>query len=271
MDFETFKAKRLAEKEWATINGFNEGNCEKNGEFKVFNAFSEQYDVFVDIGANNGSFLDRLNSKNSQTKKYVLAFEPNPGLKEALESKIERGKLVTIALSDTTGKAHFNIYSDDTSSSLHDRTDMMPHFTSDLQRIEVSIDTLDNYLPLIQKNLEKGLFIKIDVEGVEVPVMGGSLEVFKAIPTVFMMFEYSVAWSDGRHTVKNAFHLLDEAGFKMFRVTPLGLEALRFYAPEMDCNTYCNYFAVKGFDLETVLEKKTIAAMTHNQNDFYLF
>ena len=35
MDFETFKEKRNEYVEWITVNGFNEGDCEKNGEFKV--------------------------------------------------------------------------------------------------------------------------------------------------------------------------------------------------------------------------------------------
>ena len=62
MDFDTFKNKRNEYVEWMTANGFNEGDCEKNGEFKVLQTFRKHYDLFIDIGANNGIFIDRINA-----------------------------------------------------------------------------------------------------------------------------------------------------------------------------------------------------------------
>ena len=79
------------------------------------------------------------------------------------------------------------------------------------------------------------------------------------------------AWKLGGHSLKDAFHLLDRLGLRLFRVTPLGLEALRFYTPEMDGLDYCNYFAAKGFDLKAILECTQIPSDTHNWNDFYIF
>lgn len=85
------------------------------------------------------------------------------------------------------------------------------------------------------------------------------------------MFEYSKAWKLGGHTLKEAFHLLDTLNFKLFRVTPFGLESLRFYVPDMDGPDYCNYFAVKGADIARMLSVEAIRSATHNVNDFYLF
>jgi FkbM family methyltransferase len=275
MNFEEFNRGRLHAKEWMRMNGLNEGAPEKNGEYSVFKTFNTYCDIFVDIGANNGIFIDELNqislTKNLNKPLYVLAFEPNPNLKQVLERKIKIGQLVQVALSDKVGTAIFNVYkSDDTTSSLLDREDMMPHFTNEVTKVEIKTDILDSYLPIIRNNSENGVFIKIDVEGAELAVLKGACQLLNTLPKVFLMFEYSKAWSLGGGTVKEAFHLLDNLGLNIFRVTPLGLEAFRFYTPEMDGPDYCNYFAVKGFNLKHILECKSIPSVTHNFNDFYL-
>ena len=186
--------------------------------------------------------------------------------------KIVHGRLVQEALSDEVGTATFNIYStDDTTSSLLDREDMMPHFTDAVTKLEVKINTLDSHISEIQNQSSAGLFIKMDVEGVELPVLKGAREVLATTANVFLMFEYSKAWKLGGHSLKDAFHFLDRLGLRLFRVTPLGLEALRFYTPEMDGLDYCNYFAAKGFDLKAILECTPIPSDTHNWNDFYIF
>ncbi len=262
------------------MNGFNEGDCEKNGEFKALLAFAEFYDVFIDVGSNNGIFIDKLNSALVESKNrdaffspfYVMAFEPNPKLKATIESKIIRGELLQIALSNKEDRVNFNIYSaDDTVSSLFPRSDMMPHFTSNVANIEVKAAPLDNYLLPIEKEAKKGVFLKIDAEGGDFLVLDGSQKLFASLSRIFIMFEYSKAWKIGGFTLKDAFHLLDRGGFSIFRVTPLGLEHLRFYTPDMDGFDYCNYFAVKGFSLRENFQVKSIRSTTHNRNDFFLF
>jgi len=47
MNFENFKNKRNEYVEWMAANGFNEGDCEKNGEFKVLQTFGKRYDLFI--------------------------------------------------------------------------------------------------------------------------------------------------------------------------------------------------------------------------------
>lgn len=275
MNFKDFYKYRLEHKEWMRMNGLNEGAPDKNGEFTAFITLKKYCDVFVDIGANNGIFVDQWNDIGSEVKSlssYALIFEPNPNLKPTLEKKIVHGRLVQEALSDEVGTATFNIYSvDDTTSSLLDREDMMPHFTDAVTKLEVKINTLDSYISEIQKQSGAGLFIKMDVEGVELPVLKGARELLATTANVFLMFEYSKAWKLGGHSLKDAFHLLDRLGLRLFRVTPLGLEALRFYTPEMDGPDYCNYFAAKGFDLKAILECTPIPSDTHNWNDFYIF
>lgn len=269
MDFKTFKAKRNECFEWMTANGFNQGDANKNGEFSVLETFSTHFDFFIDIGANKGIFIDRLNPALQQ---YVLAFEPNPHLRDDLCEKLSRGILVQKALSNRKGRSKFNVYTaDDTTSSLLDRADMMPHFASKVECIDVELDILDSYIPLIERESSKAVFIKIDAEGMEFPILEGAGVLLEKSPTIFLMFEYSKAWKLGDHTLKEAFHLLDTLDFKMYRVTPFGLESLRFYTPDMNGPDYCNYFAAKGTDIGGILSVDTIRSSTHNVNNFYLF
>jgi FkbM family methyltransferase len=277
MNFEEFQKKRVEMVEWMTVNGFNEGDCEKNGEYKVIELLVNYYDLFIDIGANNGIFIDRINaiyeeSLTENSSPFILAFEPNPELKNVIENKIKKGKLVDYALSNQKGEATFNIYpTDNTTSSLFSRSDMMPHFTTNVVKINVNLDTLDSHLPVIKKESSKGIFIKIDAEGVELLVIEGAQEVLKSMPLVFVMFEYSKAWKNGNLQLKDAFHLLDNCDYQFYRVTPLGLEHLRFYSPEMEGSEYCNYFAVKGFNLGDIFTAKLVDSPTHRANNFFIF
>ena len=62
MDAEEFKSRRAAEREWANANGFDNGDPGTNGELKLLAALRGQFDCFVDIGANNGLYIDALNA-----------------------------------------------------------------------------------------------------------------------------------------------------------------------------------------------------------------
>ena len=108
----------------------------------------------------------------------------------------------------------------------------MPHFSSNVRGINVEIDILDNFINLIEYSSTKACMIKIDAEGAEFKILLGASSLLKKLPSIFLMFEYSSAWGGGG--LKNAFHMLDELGFKMFRITPYGLEELRFYPSQMD-------------------------------------
>ncbi len=141
MNFNDFFEKRKKDKEWKVVNGYSEGDPNKNGEFKTLVALRNGYDVFVDVGANNGFFIDEANGalleNKLQAPPFVIAFEPNPKLQECLMRKIVRGVLVQSALSNKKGNSFLNLYAgDDTVSSLFDRSDLMPHFTNDVIKIE---------------------------------------------------------------------------------------------------------------------------------------
>ncbi len=48
---------------------------------------------------------------------------------------------------------------------------------------------------------------------------------------------------------RDTYHDLNEQDFSVWRLTPLGLELVPFYRRSMDDTLYCNYLAVKNFDM----------------------
>ena len=269
-EFAEFVKRRTDERDWGVTNGFNNGDPETNGELKVLKLMRAHYDCFVDVGANHGLYIDALNSAGYPP--FVMAFEPNKALTETLAAKINRGHAFPMALSSAVGQATLFLYRDDTSSSLGKRADMMPHYTKDARGVEVDVTTLDSHADAILANTKSGAFIKIDVEGNEVPVLVGARNVLGKLKRAFVLFEFSVAWRNNNHTLKDACHLLDLEGFSLFRILPFGLEHLRFYTPEMDQAGYCNYFAVKGFDLAQVMQRAAVpTASAHGVNEIYRF
>lgn len=269
-----FLKKREEEVNWLYENGFDNGDPNTNGEFNVINSLLSGCDLFIDIGANCGDFTEHVLNNFLETS--VMAFEPNPVLFKKLKAIIEsRGKAYDVGLSDKVSESDFFIHPDDsTSSSFETRIDMMPHFHNKMNSIKVKTSPLNHFKSEIKEQIKnKGLFIKIDVEGFEVNVLRGSKEVLSLTNSTAIMFEYSTgSWDLSGRKLKEAFHLLDGLDYSMFRVTPLGLEKLKFYDPSYENGHYCNYVALRnGGDFLNNLNKPVPIQTSNGSSSFYTY
>ena len=59
MKLDDFLKQRQEKVQWRYINGFDNGDIETNGELETINTLSNYYNVFVDVGANNGEFCKK--------------------------------------------------------------------------------------------------------------------------------------------------------------------------------------------------------------------
>ena len=274
MSLESFLKRRREEISWRQLNGFDNGDPGTNGEYEVVNRLSPFYKVFVDIGANAGDFCKQIASISQSIR--IEAFEANPDLIYNLETLIgDRGNIHQVAISNGSGKATLKVHPDDIGvSSLFDRTEMMPSFTDPMQEFEVTLKRLDDYYDIITNSvsgdIDKGIFIKIDIEGNELPAIKSAEKILDNAFPLFIMFEYSYGWIESEQKLKNAFHFLDNAGFTMHRITPIGLEKMKFFSLDMEDFVYCNYIAVKNFDLNSHCNTSTITS-SNGQSDFYGF
>jgi FkbM family methyltransferase len=158
-------------------------------EFALVPRFARPGSVAVDVGANRGVYTYAMSRAVGRSGR-VLAFEPQPDLAAYVESGMARAGNVTVrrvALDDHLGTARLTIPSRDGRpepgwATL--REDAGPGRTA-----SVELTTLDHELAGLDVS-----FIKIDVEGFELPVIEGALTILRGIrPVVQVEVEYR--WS----------------------------------------------------------------------------
>lgn len=153
-------------------------------------------DIFIDVGANKGSYLLTTSKLLNQGKVY--AFEPQPILHSYLKKEIDDIKLHNVilenlALSNFKGQATLHIPGDNKTSpgaSLENIVKAQPDNT-----YTVETSTLDKYFEDISFNIGA---IKIDVEGHEMAVIDGGLKIINHFkPLIVIEIE-------NRHLVNNS-------------------------------------------------------------------
>jgi FkbM family methyltransferase len=164
----------------------------------------------LDVGANEGAVLESI-VRLAPNGRHI-AFEPIPQLHEHLVKRFPTVDVRRAALSDAAGTATFaQVIGAPAYSGLRERSDLPPN-ASDVQRIEVSTERLDDVLadgPVPR-------LIKIDVEGAELSVMQGGVETLQR-HRPFVLFEHGTGGADVYGTHPNeVFDLLAGARLRIF-------------------------------------------------------
>lgn len=190
--------------------------------------------IFFDIGANVGIYSLLLNKKYKNCE--VHAFEPGLSTFKELSNniKLNSSKNIVannIGLSNEKGEKEF-YFCDNliTASSLSDTVKGVKK-----TKIICKFDTLDNYC----KNMIHPDFIKCDVEGAELLVLKGGINVLRDSKPV-LMIELLRKWAKCfNYHPNDAINFLKELGYQCFVASKSGLKP--FYS--VDENTVeTNYF-----------------------------
>ena len=239
-----FIEKRQEQKLWLELNGYYNGNLDTNGEYRLVSALAGRCGLFLDIGYNEGVVSKKFKSLNPDIK--IVGFEPNP----AMPSKPSDHQIVRLALSDVSStKAQFFVHKDHSGvSSLNERTQLNPSYRKEFVNFEVSLTRLDDVYKEIVPKVDGGdVFLKIDVEGSEAKVFRGAKSFMKEKCPIGY-FEYSEGWKESGELLQNLFYQFDEIDYRLYRITPLGLEHIRFFHQSMESYIYQNiFFAPKGY------------------------
>ncbi|MHB1880494.1 MAG: FkbM family methyltransferase [Acidimicrobiales bacterium] len=165
---------------------------------------------FLDVGANTGLFLRRLDSLAPAG--HHIAYEPVPNLCENLRRRFPTVEIRQAALSNVNGTDRFiHVLGRGNQGFSRLELDQGEVFREGLplhsEMIEVTTEKLDDHLP-------SGWLpdiVKIDVEGAELLVLDGAMETLrKARPTV--AFEH--AWDEERSP--QLCVVLDELKLRVF-------------------------------------------------------
>ena len=142
-----------------------------------------QNDCFVlDIGANFG-FLSLVWARSiCKNKGHVFAFEPNPDVYKSFLKSINKNELTSIITAE-----HCAVGSEDKTIPLYLSDTTSNALKTDASNKTVSIDmiTIDTYFQ--NKNLTKCDLIKIDVDGIELDILKGSICTIEKLKPIFIV------------------------------------------------------------------------------------
>lgn len=171
---------------------FQFGNYAYEWEVKKFvYKHVDSYDVFLDIGANIGTYSILFAGKGltgfafEPVRSNLEAFEKNVALNE-MQDKIQ---IYPIALGSHKHTANFTFDPVNTGAShlTDDHIDAEEIVNPEFEDIEV--DTLDNIMDELNIDPAKKIIIKIDVEGMEIDVLRGATKFLKKYPNLLLVME----------------------------------------------------------------------------------
>ncbi len=219
---------------------------------RVISALEGNLDVFLDVGTNVGVFA--LFAASEPKPPRVVAFEPNPLMRSALEENRDLNgfdiDISALALSDESGEAEFFQPESVTSGSL-DR-EFNPDFVDSYC---VDVSTLDEFSEG-SDILSEGdrVLVKMDVLGHESAVLRGAREFTKRwIPTYLLE---AVRRYDSAEV-----EFLRRLGYQFFRLLPSGLEKTdQLQSKESDGFAFANLIATADEDLPDLISAEIHAA-----------
>jgi FkbM family methyltransferase len=172
--------------------------------------------VVLDIGAHHG-YYTLLASHKVGPPGRVIAFEPSPRERQRLLLHLKMNdsanvRVEELALSETEGRAELYVVRGKETGCNSLRP---PNVQQATDATEVSVARLDDYVK--QKDLARVDFIKMDVEGAELPVLKGAAEFLTRRPRPVIFCEVqdmrTRAWG---YPAKEIVGFLRQRGFRWY-------------------------------------------------------
>ena len=148
---------------------------------ECFDVIQSTAQIVVDVGAHNGSSIERFNSLFNNPKIY--SFEANPSLANSLVEKYKGAKVevFNMAVGSTKGRLQFNVHNTSTGSSSFLDFNPTQKFSTrrelneqTVEKIIVEVTTLDLNFYTEELNRRDIDYLKIDTQGTELDVLRGA-------------------------------------------------------------------------------------------------
>ena len=198
----------------------------------------------IDVGANVGrwsaamlraaALAGRLNDLD------LHAFEPSAYTFARLSESLY-GSSVTLcqaALGERIESSilHVNALGAGT-NSFHGGAEPSTHLTTE----QVPTTTLDAYA--IHAELDRIDLVKIDTEGHDLAVIRGARGLLAGQRIAIVQFEYNHRWVYARSFLRDAFELFEPFGYRLGKLTPLGVEFYPRWHADLESFVEGNYVA----------------------------
>lgn len=178
-------------------------------EINLLEKLGKKFDVILDIGANQGG----TTCYYSKISKKVFAFEPIPACVQKMKrniaiNSISNVEIIQQAVSNGVSKVPFYVFESDGHSSLNKHN--LSKFNYEMP---VSSTTVDEFCR--ERDIKNVDLLSIDVEGLELSVLGGSVGMLsqKAIGMIF--FEVTKAYINDEE-IQNIYDLLGKYGYGIY-------------------------------------------------------
>ena len=164
------------------LDTFNFDMYEKEDSEMLFKLVNDG-DTIFDIGANIGWYTNHLAKKLPNSKIY--SFEPIPETFKVLKKNTELNKLDNIILNNTALSSKIEkllFYYSPTATGASSLVNITEN--ENIQKLECETNTLDNFFE--SNHIDRIDFIKCDVEGAELLVFKGGINIIKKFkPIIF--------------------------------------------------------------------------------------
>jgi FkbM family methyltransferase len=174
------------------------------------------FKTVIDVGASNGGFASRARTWFPEAQIY--SFEPLPDTYEVLCKRFaadNKFKAFNTALSTKEGTTTFHRSSNDGSSSLLEMGEkhrtVYPE-SSRLTQLTVNLSTMDKVLG--NELLNGPILLKLDVQGAELDVLRGGLEVLSKANIIFTEISFTTLYN-GQSLASELIRFLDDNGYEL--------------------------------------------------------
>jgi FkbM family methyltransferase len=201
----------------------NDGKIEAGYSEIIISASENKNNVF-DVGANVGYYAVHFAKKMADRGGHVHAFEPIKNTYERLKENIKLNNLESFITINNNGLSNENCiadfyqpgYSGSVASSMHNL-----HPEESVKISQARVETLDSYCR--KKDIRSIDIMKIDVEGAEMLVIQGGMNIIKeCCPILFMELLRKWSMAFGYHP-NDLLKILYEFGYKCWTQDNAGL------------------------------------------------